>query len=149
MDFKPLHLLQTCPIQFNLMASFFTSVWKTEWAADVHWLFPWFYTSLFDPPSLLFFQVQEFLPSIWYIWVLAIGRWHWLTLVLRISYFLESSFLEINLWLTCCTSTYECLNTNLIFHSVNHLALWPMFFSLPVDLSGEKKKSILTFPLCL
>lgn len=140
-------LASNLPHPVSLDAPFFS--WKTEWAVDVHWLFPWFHRSVFDPPCcLLFFQVQGFLLSIWYIWFLATGRWHWPTLVLRISSFPKSSFLEINLWLTCCTSTRECLNTNLIFTQCESPCCLT-YVLFPSCREKSKKKKYFNFPFFL
>lgn len=104
---------------------------------------------IWSSQCLLFFQVQGFLLSIWYIWFLATGRWHWPTLVLRISSFPKSSFLEINLCLTCCTSTCECLNTNLIFTQCESPCCLTYVLFPSWREKSKKKKKYFNFPFFL
>lgn len=97
---------------------------KAEWAVDGHWLSPCppvmiLKISVFSFRHLSPFQVDSILPSIWYIWFLEIGKWHWSPLVLRSNCTLsEIKHLkkEINIWFPCCTFTCEWVSTNLIFH---------------------------------
>lgn len=107
------------------------------------------------PTPLSLFQVDGFLPSIWHIWVLAIGKWHWPPSVLRSSCFLSEmkhlgrgnkfmvSMLHISMWMPEYKSHFS-LNR---FQDVSNLAIWPMFFSHRLGLWVKNK--YFHFPISL